>query len=222
MKKTIVATVLCLLIGSTLYAQSTIKGQVKDTVGNSIPYLQIILKQNNIAVNGAYTDDLGCYQIFGIKKGIYDIYVGGTPICPKVHAEKDISISSSEVKFINFTMNCMDVEMHDRVIEYVPPFYELPKNGAYIYDVAFAEWQGRSMGATVIVEIQDTTIVVKCNENLSRAKGEIIDSGIIMWHEETKQWIIGHSLEDKYAKEVGGCSDGPIVIDFKRKKVWLC
>jgi hypothetical protein len=101
-------------------------------------------------------------------------------------------------------------------------FAQLPKNGTYIYDVAFAEWQGRSLGATVMVEIKDNTIVVKCNDGLSGEKGEIIDSGIIMKHQKTKQWIIGHRPEDKYAEEVGGCSDGPIVIDFKRKKVWLC
>jgi hypothetical protein len=101
-------------------------------------------------------------------------------------------------------------------------FAQLPKNGTYIYDVAFAEWQGRSLGATVIVEIKDSIIVVKCNKELSCEKGEIIDSGIIMWHKETEQWIIGHSPEDKYAKEVGGCTDGPYVIDFKKKKFWLC
>ena len=101
-------------------------------------------------------------------------------------------------------------------------FAQLPKNGTYIYDVAFAEWQGKSMGATVIVEIKDSVIVIKCNEGLSGEKGEIIDSGIIMKHKKTRQWIIGYSPKDKYAEEVGGCSDGPMVIDFKRKKVWLC
>jgi len=63
MKKIIIATVLCLLIGNTLHAQSLIKGQVKDTVGNPIPYLQIFLKQDNKAVKEVCTDELGHYQI---------------------------------------------------------------------------------------------------------------------------------------------------------------
>jgi hypothetical protein len=104
MKRTILATVLCLLIGNTLYAQSTIKGVAKDTIGNPIPYLQILLKQDGKAVNGAYTDDLGAYQIFGIAAGTYDIVVGGTINYQNTHTEKGIPISDSEVKFIDFTM----------------------------------------------------------------------------------------------------------------------
>ena len=117
MKKTIVATGLCLLIGSTLYSQSTIMGQVKDTVGNPIPYLQILLKKNNETVNGAYTDELGDYQIFGIHEGIYDIYAGKTEACPSGHTIKEIDISYSELKFINITVTCTTVVYE----EYIPP-----------------------------------------------------------------------------------------------------
>ena len=125
MKRTILATVLCLLIGNTLYAQSTIKGQVKDTVGNPIPYLQILLKQNNKAVNGAYTDGLGCYQIFGIHEGTYDIFAGETDSCQPGHTIKEIHISSSEVKFIDIQFNCSSESF---IVENVR---ELPKDFRY-------------------------------------------------------------------------------------------
>ncbi|MDR2970480.1 MAG: carboxypeptidase regulatory-like domain-containing protein [Bacteroidales bacterium] len=112
MKKIIIATVLCLLIGNTLYAQSVIKGQVKDSVDNPIPYLQIVLKQDNKVVNGAYTDDQGQYQIFGIATGTYDIVIGGT-MCQNVHTIKEIHISGSEVKFIDITVTCTEVIYED-------------------------------------------------------------------------------------------------------------
>ncbi len=102
-------------------------------------------------------------------------------------------------------------------------FAQQPKTGTYIYQVAFAEWQGRSLGATVLIKIKgDSIYVIHNGGNLSGEKGEVIDSGIIMKHRRTGKWIIGHTPGDKEAPEVGGCSDGPSVIDFNRKQFWLC
>jgi len=102
-------------------------------------------------------------------------------------------------------------------------FGQKPKNGTYTYAVAFAEWNGKSNGATCTVKIKgDSVTVIHNGGNLTGTKGEIIDKGILMKHTKTGKWIIAHSKEDKDAKEVGGCSDGPAVIDFKRKKFWMC
>ncbi len=43
-----------------------------------------------------------------------------------------------------------------------------------------------------------------------------------MWHAKSKHWIIGDNAKDKQAEEVGGCSDGPQVIDLKRGIYWTC
>jgi hypothetical protein len=91
---------------SILYAQSTIKGEVKDSLANSIPYLQVLLKQDGKVINGAYTNDLGFYQIFGIKSGTYDITVGETITCSDIYTLKGIYVSSAEVKFVNILFNC--------------------------------------------------------------------------------------------------------------------
>ena len=71
--------------GSILYAQSTIKGAVKDSVSNPIPYLKVLLKQDEKVINGAYTNDLGYYQIFGVQSGTYDITVGETNTCSNTY-----------------------------------------------------------------------------------------------------------------------------------------
>ena len=100
-----------------------------------------------------------------------------------------------------------------------------PKDGTYIYKTAFAEWGGRSLGSLVTVVIKGNSIKVIANDksNLSETKkGDIIEQGIIMKHKKTGKWIIGHKASDKFAKEVGGCSDGPTVIDFQNKKWWTC
>lgn len=50
----------------------------------------------------------------------------------------------------------------------------------------------------------------------------VIESGTLMWHAASKQWIVGHQRSDRRAAEVGGCSDGPAVIDLERRIYWTC
>jgi hypothetical protein len=99
-----------------------------------------------------------------------------------------------------------------------------PENGTYTYSIAFAEWDGKSLGATCTVVIKGDSIKVIHNGkvNLTGKKGDIIDEGIIMKHKKTGKWIIAHDKKDKDAEEIGGCSDGPSIIDFKRKRFWSC
>jgi hypothetical protein len=99
-----------------------------------------------------------------------------------------------------------------------------PLSGTYTYAIAWAEWQGKSLGATCTVKIKGDSIKVIWNGTggMQEHKGTILDEGIIMRHRRTGKWIIGHSAKDKDAKEVGGCEEGPTEIDFKRKRVWQC
>lgn len=98
-----------------------------------------------------------------------------------------------------------------------------PADGDYTYKVAFAEWQGRSQNCTVLVRIKGDSIqVIHNGGGLSGKKGEVIDSGMIMKHSRTGKWIIAHDKKDRNAKTIGGCTDGPAVIDFDRKVFWLC
>lgn len=57
---------------------------------------------------------------------------------------------------------------------------------------------------------------------LSGKKGSVIDAGIIMKHVPTGQWIIGHRPGDAHVKDVGGFTEGPSVINFKKKLFWMC
>ena len=100
-----------------------------------------------------------------------------------------------------------------------------PKHGTYTYAIAFAEWQGKSIGetCTVVIKGDSITIYYDGKGKLTGTKrGDILDKGIIMRHTRTGKWIIGHSTKDKDAKDIGGCSDGPSEIDFSNKKYWSC
>jgi len=50
----------------------------------------------------------------------------------------------------------------------------------------------------------------------------VIAEGTLMWHAASGQWIIGHSNSDRHAQSVGGCSDGPEVVDLVQKIYWTC
>ena len=101
-------------------------------------------------------------------------------------------------------------------------FDQKPKNGTYSYKIAFQEWQGKSLGSTCTVNIKGDSIIVINDGTITGKKGDIIDRGIIMIHKKTGKWIIAHNAHDIYAKEIGGCNDGPAVIDFKLKKFYTC
>jgi len=102
-------------------------------------------------------------------------------------------------------------------------YSQKPKDGTYTYAIAWEEWGGKSLGATCTVIIKGDSIWVIHNgkKNVTGDKGDIYDQGIIMKHKSGK-WVIGHSVKDKNAKEIGGCSEGPSIIDFKHKRFWSC
>ena len=103
-------------------------------------------------------------------------------------------------------------------------YSQKPKSGIYTYAIAFDEWGGKTLEASCTVRIKGDSIQIIHNGkgNLTGKKGDILDEGVIMKHKKTGKWIIAHSPKDIYAKEIGGCGDGPSVIDFNNKKWWSC
>jgi hypothetical protein len=121
-KKLLFTLSLCMFVGSALYAQSTIKGVVKDVSGAPLQYLQVLLKQDDKIVNMGITDDAGNYQIFGVSAGTYDISTGGTMTCATIYTEKGIYVHSSEVKLVDLKVNC-STELEFVEVIYVPPVF---------------------------------------------------------------------------------------------------
>ena len=123
-KKLLFTLSLCVLVGGSLYAQSTIKGTVTEPSGNPVQYLQLFLKQEGRTVNIAMTDDQGKYQIFGISAGTYEISAGGTMTCLSSYSQTGIIISASEHKFLDLVINCSSTDLDVVEIVYKPPIFD--------------------------------------------------------------------------------------------------
>jgi hypothetical protein len=97
-------------------------------------------------------------------------------------------------------------------------------DGEYTFTVAFAEWGGKTLGATCKVIIKGNSVVIlhDGNSQISGQAGNVLDKGFLMKHKETGSWIIGASSNDKFAPEVGGCTGGPNVIDLEKRIFWTC
>lgn len=97
------------------------------------------------------------------------------------------------------------------------------KDGVNLFEVVFNEWEGKSFGDLVNVIVKGDSIKVTYagKGSLTAAIGETLDEGIILKH-KSGVWIIGKNPSDKYLDEIGGCTDGPNVIDFENKKYWMC
>lgn len=50
----------------------------------------------------------------------------------------------------------------------------------------------------------------------------VVAKGDLTRHPSSGLWIIATSETDMNAREVGGCSDGPQVVDLKSKIYWTC
>ena len=95
------------------------------------------------------------------------------------------------------------------------------KNGEYIFKHKFAEHP--AMDSThFLVKIKGNHIVVTHVENSEVFPIGLIDEGTLMFHEKAQAWIISTSPKDINANEVGGCSDGPTVVDLINKIYWTC
>ena len=93
--------------------------------------------------------------------------------------------------------------------------------GRYTFEHRFAE-QPRLPHAKVLVIIRKRTIqVINTQAHPPFPKG-VIAQGRLVWNQPTGQWIIGEGAGDRTATEVGGCSDGPEVVDLVKRIYWTC
>lgn len=77
-------------------------------------------------------------------------------------------------------------------------------------------------GIKLQVIIDNPKIVVQNTEESKIWPTGVIEDGELFFHKASQQWIIIHSNEDKKALEIGGCTDGPTVVDLVNKIYWTC
>ena len=94
-------------------------------------------------------------------------------------------------------------------------------SGQYLFAHRSAE-HPNIVAIPVIVRIAGHHITVTCQVECDGFPKGLIDEGTLMWNKKSKEWVIGYSDSDRYANEVGGCSEGPTVVDLKNKVYWTC
>lgn len=95
------------------------------------------------------------------------------------------------------------------------------ESGSYKFQHRFAEqpWQG---SITVDVQIDGHHILIFNNDSPVVFPLGLIYEGTLMWHARSSQWIIGETAADAELEDVGGCSDGPEVVDLDAYIFWTC
>ena len=133
----------------------------------------------------------------------------------KIEVKIDSAIVSAKTDSVPEAKN---LENTDKISNKIPP------DGTYSYDIAYAEWQGKSMGEKVKVIIKGNTIkiVAEGKSSMGVKNGELIDEGILVKHNVTGDWLITDNPSDADLEAYGGCVGAPMVIDFVTKKYWTC
>lgn len=93
-------------------------------------------------------------------------------------------------------------------------------SGTYVFSHRSAEHPNQ-MGHPLQVTIDGSHITVYNADSASVFPVGLVVEGTLLWHAGAAKWIIG-SKEDLKAVEVGGCSDGPAVVDLTNKVFWSC
>jgi len=95
--------------------------------------------------------------------------------------------------------------------------------GEYVFEHKFAEAEQSSISSiTLDVQIRGRHIVLINNGRTDVFPAGIINEGTLMWHAASDQWIIAKEPAAAEASAVGGCSDGPEVVDLERRIYWTC
>ena len=93
--------------------------------------------------------------------------------------------------------------------------------GVYRFEQRFTEQP--SMPGTELKATIDGRRIQLVNVGNSRVFPlGVIEDGVLLWHARSRQWIIGSVPGDARAEEVGGCSDGPAVVDLVARIYWTC
>ena len=97
-------------------------------------------------------------------------------------------------------------------------------DGEYDFTIGFAEFVDRSADLPARVIIRgDSVRVHYAGEDawLELAPGDLFEAGTVRRH-RSGQFILSTDPADVNAPEIGGCSDGPAVIDFTKRIFWIC
>jgi len=121
MLRKILYVVLALFSVGTLYAQSgALKGTVKDTDGNGVPFANIVVERNGNQVAGTTTDFDGNYTLKPIPAGKFTVLVSSVGFQKK--QINGVLINADKTRFLDIDMSTTSVKLDEiEVVEYKVP-----------------------------------------------------------------------------------------------------
>lgn len=94
-------------------------------------------------------------------------------------------------------------------------------SGEYLFQQRYAEHPDMP-GISVKVKIDGDRIVVSSPTAQPPFPAGTLEEGTLERHAKSGEWIIVREPADRQAEEVGGCTDGPTVVDLKDRIYWTC
>ena len=94
-------------------------------------------------------------------------------------------------------------------------------SGQYVFQHRFAEHPNLP-SIRLTAKIDGNKITLINQDRFDVFPQGVIKQGTLAWHAPSGQWMIVEQAQDVHALEVGGCSDGPEVVDLKNKVYWTC
>ena len=94
-------------------------------------------------------------------------------------------------------------------------------SGQYVFQHRFAEHPNLA-SIQLMAQIEGNQITLINQDRFDVFPRGVIKQGTLTWHAPSGQWMIVEQADEVNAPEVGGCSDGPEVVDLQNKVYWTC
>ena len=174
--------------------------------------------------------EIGYFQsdnsVFRIPKGIIvkNVSERGLGAIGQFENERfSIVITSDDASLVNYDLPKDSLDMfgnfYSAEIPQTKTEQKIPQ-GIFIYELYFAEFNGRMANSECKVTIKGNEIIVEQTENTNLSGGKEIFSGLILKHKSGK-WILADNENDVNADEIGSCTEIPI-IEFDKKLIEWC
>lgn len=146
MLRKILYVVLVLFSVSTLYAQSgALKGTVKDSDGNGVPFANIVVERNGNQVAGTTTDFDGNYTLKPIPAGKFTVLVSSVGFQKK--QINGVLVNADKTRFLDIDMSTTSIKLDEiEVVEYKVPLIskDQTQSGGTVTSDDIEKMSGRS------------------------------------------------------------------------------
>ena len=203
----------CLMVGSTLYAQTSLGGKVIDDTGEAVLFGNVALYKNGVLVSGGTTDIDGNYNLGNLDPGTYDVEFSYTGF--QTQRIAGVIVYAGKANKLDATLTSGVVLNEVVVVDYKVPLIEQDNTtqGGTVTSEQIRQLPTRNINAIASVTAgaasADEGDAVTIRGSRSNATDYYIDgvrvSGALIPESEIEQLqVITGGIEAKYGDVTGG------------------